>query len=212
MLHYRVSLEIPEEVGAILLPECTVFPHGALPLHIFEDRYRHMLKDALEGDCLFCVGNLTEEEQPSDLAGCVAPVGTIGLIRTSHELPDGRSHLVLHGVFRVHFVKWLEAWPYPRARIAPVISDQLPADERPLKLARLEKTLSRVLENFEPAVRSKLQELFTKAGEPEIIIDIVAQQFVHDAEIRQIILSEPSVSERIGIICDYLHSELPGAN
>ena len=207
-----MSLEIPEEAGAILLPECTVFPHGALPLHIFEDRYREMLTDALEGDCLFCVGSLVSEEEPGDLEGCVAPVGTIGLIRSSRELPDGRSHLVMHGVFRVHFVKWLQAWPYPRARIAPVITEPLPPDERPLHLARLQKTLSLVLENFEPAVRSKLQELIDKAGEPEIVVDIIAQQFVHDPEIRGLLLAEPGVKERITMICDYLRSEMPGAN
>ena len=171
-----------------------------------------MLDEALEGDCLFCVGNLVSEEEPSDLAGCVAPVGTIGLIRSSRELPDGRSHLILHGIYRVHFVKWLEPWPYPRARIAPVVTEELPPDERPLFLARLHKTLALVLENFEPAVRSKLQELIDKAAEPEIITDIVAQQFVHDPDVRQILLAEPSLKERITAICDYLRSEMPGAN
>ena len=212
MFSYDVSLEIPEEVGAILLPNSTLFPHGALPLQIFEDRYRSMLTDALEGDCLFCVGNLISEEAPGDLAGCVAPVGTIGLIRSSRELPDGRSHLVLHGILRVHFVKWLEAWPYPKAHIAPLVSERLPDDERPLYLARLQKTLSLVLENFEPAVRSKLQALIDKASDLEIIVDIVAQQFVHDDEIRQLLLEETELKGRITTICDYLRSELPGAN
>jgi len=43
------ALHIPEQCGVILLPDCTLFPHGGLPLHIFEPRYRKMLEDAIEG-------------------------------------------------------------------------------------------------------------------------------------------------------------------
>ena len=32
------SLNIPETCGVMLLPDCTLFPHGGLPLHIFEPR------------------------------------------------------------------------------------------------------------------------------------------------------------------------------
>ncbi|MDB4284527.1 hypothetical protein N9888_02685, partial [Akkermansiaceae bacterium] len=52
------SLTIPEKCGVILLPDTILFPHGAMPLHIFEDRYRQMVEEALEGDCMFCIGNL----------------------------------------------------------------------------------------------------------------------------------------------------------
>src|SRR5690606_22423496 len=56
------ALHIPENCGVMLLPDCTLFPHGGLPLHIFEPRYRTMLTDALEGSCLFAVARLTGPE------------------------------------------------------------------------------------------------------------------------------------------------------
>ena len=72
----------------MLLPDCTLFPHGGLPLFIFEPRYRKMLEEALEGDCFFAVGKLLGEEK-GDPENFVAPVGTIGLVRASREQDDG---------------------------------------------------------------------------------------------------------------------------
>ena len=207
-----MSLEIPEIAGAILLPNTTLFPHGALPLHIFEPRYREMLTDSLERDYLFCVGNLRGAETPTDYASCVAPVGTIGLIRSSRETSDGRSGLLLHGVIRVHFVEWLDNKPYPQARIAPLVSEDLERNEAPIHYTKLRHAVARALEQFEPDVQAKLSELLDQAGESEVMVDAVAQQFVHDPKLRQHLLEETKVAERISLTCDYLRSHTPGMN
>lgn len=43
------SINLPTRCGVMVLPDCTLFPHGGLPLHIFEPHYRQMLADALSG-------------------------------------------------------------------------------------------------------------------------------------------------------------------
>ena len=42
------------------LPSVVLFPGSAAPLHIFEPRYRQMVKDALESDGVFALGQLQE--------------------------------------------------------------------------------------------------------------------------------------------------------
>ena len=39
-------IQLPDRCGVMLLPDCTLFPHGGLPLYIFEPRYRAMLEEA----------------------------------------------------------------------------------------------------------------------------------------------------------------------
>ena len=114
------GIQIPEFCGTILLPDTVLFPHGALPLHIFEERYRIMLEEALESHCMICVGTLLKEET-DDLTSCVHPIGTVGLIRTSREMEDGRSNLVLHGISRVRFSAWPGGKKYPNAHILSLI-------------------------------------------------------------------------------------------
>ena len=199
------SIELPTSAGAILLPETTLFPHGALPLHIFEDRYREMLQDALEGDCLFCIARLLGEEA-DDPSLCTDTVGTIGLIRASRELPDGRSHLILHGVCRVHFRGWSAEKSYPYADIAPFQSVDIPTSDAPEQVQRLRDAVSKILANFPDDVIEQVNELLDRASDPFIMADAVAQQFVHDQALRQALLEEPEVGVRIDLIVDHLRS------
>ena len=43
-------------------------------------------------------------------------VGTIGLVRASHEQEDGTSRLLIHGVIRVEFTEWHLDRQYPYSR------------------------------------------------------------------------------------------------
>lgn len=193
-------------MGAILLPDCTLFPHGALPLHIFEPRYRQMLEDALKGDCLFCVARLTGNEEEDDLSACTAPVGTAGLIRASRERPDGRSDLILHGVVRVRFLEWLSEKAYPYVRIEPIGSDALEEKSALQESKRLRDAVENVLLGLPEKAVEQVESLLERASDPTIMCDAIAQQFVHHADLRQTLLEEPSLKARIDLLIEYLAS------
>ena len=199
------SLKLPKHLGAILIPDCTLFPHGALPLHIFEDRYRQMLDEALEGDCLFCVGRLTRKES-LPLEDCTAEIGTAGLIRASREQSDGHSDLILHGICRVRFAEWLPDKPYPFSRIEPLSSQLMSGEEVAREAQRLREAVESILLGFPDGVVLQVQALLERATDPSIMSDAVAQQFVHDSDLRQELLEEPDISKRIDVIITHLHS------
>lgn len=187
----------------MLLPDCTLFPHGGLPLYIFEPRYRSMLTDALEGDCLFAVARLVRQEG-GDFAACTAPVGTIGLVRASREQQDGTSQLLLHGVLRVRFLEWLGGKPYPRARIEPVVSHFQPEHQSEAAMKTLRGAVEDAIRPLPEEASSGVMALLDRADEPGLMTDIVCQQFVHDADLRQRLLEMESVGARIPLICEYL--------
>lgn len=202
------SLAIPKTAGVILLPNTVLFPHGGMPLHIFEPRYRRMLEDALEGDCMFCVGNLVGDDS-SDPDRCAAPVGTIGLVRASREAESGTSNLLLHGLFRVHFEEWLSDKPYPYARIRPVIDTTLPAAEETASLERLRRALNRALSGFPSEVNEQFNTILDKAGDSGTASDAVAQQFIHDPGDRQRLLETSEVRKRLDFLIHFLKNAGP---
>jgi Lon protease-like protein len=196
------SIHLPERCGVMLLPDCTLFPHGGLPLYIFESRYRKMLEDALEGDCFFAVARLKgDETHPS---ACVAPVGTIGLVRASREQEDGTSQLLLHGVMRVRFTEWHEDRDYPYASIEPVVSCFTPENQALAAMKTLRGAVEDAIRPLPEEVQSGVFALLDRAEEPGLMTDIVCQQFIHEADLRQELLEMESVGGRIPLICDYL--------
>lgn len=197
------TIHLPERCGVMLLPDCTLFPHGGLPLHIFEPRYRRMLEDALEGDCFFAVARLTGEET-ADPADCTAPVGTIGLVRASHEQEDGTSQLLLHGVMRMRFTEWHDERPYPFASVEPVISFFTPEAQAAAAMKTLRGSVEDAIRPLPEEVKEGVFALLDRADDPALMTDIVCQQFIHEPDLRQGLLEMESVGARIPVICEYL--------
>lgn len=200
------SLEIPKYCGAILLPETTLFPHGAIPLHIFEPRYRDMLADALESNCMICVGTLIQKESPN-LADCAASIGTIGLIRASREEEDGRSNLLLHGILRVKFTDWVDDKPYPFAQIEPALSKELPETETKAAVSNLRDAVTQALRSFPEDTKTRVNATLDRAQiDPVILADAVAQQFIQTPSMRRQLLEELEVAKRIEYLASYLRN------
>ena len=189
----------------MLLPDCTLFPHGGLPLYIFEPRYRQMLEEALEGDCFFAVARLLGAEL-GDPADHVAPVGTIGLVRASREQNDGTSQLLIHGVMRVRFTEWHEGRNYPFASIEPVISVFTPVNQAQAAMKTLRAAVEDAVRPLPDEVQAGVFALLDRADEPGLMTDIISQQFIHEADLRQRLLEMDLVGERIPEICEYLRN------
>ena len=87
-----VVMEIP------LFPLRSVLcPGVALPLHIFEERYRLMINRCIERGEPFGVVLLREGPEVGPLKGQVAAVGTTAAIRRAGTYPDGRLDILTVG-------------------------------------------------------------------------------------------------------------------
>ena len=193
------GLNLPQKCGVMLLPDCTLFPQGGLPLFIFEERYRLMLADALAGDCVFAVGRVRDDGENET----ISPVGTAGLIRASRERVDGTSELLLHGVIRVRFNEWLDDTPYPCALIEPLLSAPLEDRQAGAAMRALKGAVEDGIAHLPEEVRTGVMTLLDQADEPALMADVVAQQFVHEPDLRQKLLETISVGERISLLCGF---------
>src|SRR5215204_4326060 len=88
-------------LGSVLLPG------AVLPLHVFEDRYRELVRDCLAApEHEFGV---TMIERGSEVGGGDqrSNVGTVARMAQVAELADGRYALVCIGTRRIRVVAWL---------------------------------------------------------------------------------------------------------
>jgi ATP-dependent Lon protease len=108
-----LDLEV-REIPVFPLTGVVLFPGAILPLHIFEPRYRQMLKDAIAGSKRFGVLNVSKD------SGKVAQVGCVAEICEVSPLPDGRSDIMTIGENRFRVVKYLRQQPYYLASVEPL--------------------------------------------------------------------------------------------
>ena len=98
-----------------------LFPGGVLPLHVFEPRYRAMVKHCLEADAGFGVVLIA---RGSEVGGGDErySVATEARIEEAAELPDGRWALLATGIRRIAVEDWLPDDPFPRASVSSLPS------------------------------------------------------------------------------------------
>jgi Lon protease-like protein len=95
-----------------------LFPGALMPLHVFEPRYRALVRDALEGHRALAVVLITGPDR-LDAHGHpeIARVAGAGTIVDHVELPNGRYNILVRGRARVELEELpFGEGPYRRAR------------------------------------------------------------------------------------------------
>lgn len=108
------------------LPGALLYPGLALPLHIFEPRYRALVSDALARDRRIGmiqprtsqISTGAEEGAPLFAIGCLGKIGEV------EALEDGRFNIVLEGEARFRVVRELDVTTPFRQVEAVLLADQ----------------------------------------------------------------------------------------
>jgi ATP-dependent Lon protease len=97
------------------------FPNAITPLHIFEPRYRKMLKDVMEKDKTFgVIYRPSAEEGVRAPFSDRVPLGSVGCaveVAVVQELPDGRSYILCVGGSRFRLMQYIEGEQYLQAEV-----------------------------------------------------------------------------------------------
>ena len=100
------------------LPNVVLFPKTLLPLHIFEERYRTMTREAIAGDGVIAIALLCEGwEQDYYRSPALHSIACLGKIETYEELEGGKYNVVLVGIRRVRLIREVQQTPYRRAEV-----------------------------------------------------------------------------------------------
>src|SRR5215211_1582550 len=95
------------------LPNVVLFPRAVLPLHIFEERYKAMTAEDLDGDGVIAMALLKPGwERCYYAAPAIEPVVCAGKILTHEKLPDGKYNFLLQGIARAQVLSEDRGRPY----------------------------------------------------------------------------------------------------
>src|SRR5687768_18466596 len=98
----EMEITLPDDIPVMTLPNTAFFPQALMPLHIFEPRYRQMLRDVLATNRLFAVAGLNFGEL-ADPSKFEPPhrIASVGIVRACQKNDNGTSNLLLQGLCRV---------------------------------------------------------------------------------------------------------------
>lgn len=207
----EMEITLPEEVPVMTLPNVAFFPQALMPLHIFEPRYRQMLRDVLATNRLFAVAGLDVRQLgPS---GAIEPphrVASVGIIRACQKAGDGTSNLLLQGICRVKIEAIVAEQPYRRIRVRALASQPGATVE---EIHRLHRELARLLALREKLATPGSHEMaaFLKTvDDPEAFVDLAAFSLCEDQSLKQTLLETLDLSRRLLLFSARVRDEIAG--
>jgi Lon protease-like protein len=193
-----------EMIDAVELPlfplNTVLFPGQVLPLHIFEERYRLMIRRCLAEDLPFGVVLIKRGREvaagESDDAEPYS-VGTVARIIESTHLTNGSMNIVTVGVERFRIRKLLHDQPYLRGEVVtlPMVD---PADDAAIEAAaaRVKAEVDRYVELISDAAGLQIQIDETPSAAQQIgYLAAITMQI--DNREKQELLGSASVSQML---------------
>jgi Lon protease-like protein len=184
-----------------------LFPGAQLPLHIFEPRYRAMIRDALASDRLIGMIQPRDEANPPSLF----EIGCLGRIATAEELDDGRYNIVLEGLGRFRIAREAEVeTPYRQ-----VDADRSGFDDGdepdPLGLAQRAE-LEREARRYADALGYSVDWDAVSRLDDEMLVNGIAQIAPLDVGSKQALLEAPDIAERCDLLVQFMQFQrmVPG--
>jgi ATP-dependent Lon protease len=176
-----------------------LFPGALLPLHVFEPRYRAMVRDVLDTHRALAVVLITGPDELDEHGHPrIAKVAGAGIIVDHLELPSGRFNILVRGRARVS----LEELPFvdkPYRQAQATVLPTPPGEVAPSDVAALVSAANA----FATRVREREPRFdfpLPKDAPASAIADLCAHHLVLDPKERQTILETLDVGERVRLV------------
>ena len=193
----HVSGTLPLRSPLFPLAGALLFPRSQLPLHIFEPRYREMVRDAVDGD-----GRIAMiQPRPAFAEGGEPPlysIGCVGEIVGVEEMEDGTYNIVLHGSHRFKLLGEVDlGTAYRNANLDVGAFD----DREPPPLAMAERAeVEREARRLGDALGLTVDWQAVGRLEDEMLVNAIAQVAPFDVSAKQALLEAESLATRADLL------------
>lgn len=198
-----MARSLPGVIPLFPLPNVVHFPRVLLPLHIFEPRYRSLVREALGGPRLIGMVLLRGDWQ-GDYLGTppIFAVGTAGEIVRTEELADGRFNIVLRGLREFRIVRELHRAAYREAEI------EWRSESAGTLLPETRGQVAHLVREYVRRRHGDPGEQFAPPTDDEVFVNFVAQQLDLPVIERQALLEADGLTERARRLIEVLEFHL----
>ena len=188
--------QLPDPLPIFPLPNVVLMPNASLPLYIFEERYKEMVRDCLAGEPYLSVALLQKgwEKQPGTPRPY--PVAGFGRIARAVRRPNDCMDIVIQGMGRIEMLDFHDDRAYLRASVRTL--SPAPADQAPItQQAEAMRQQFFDLLDHKGVAADQLRTQLKLLASPIDMVFFIASHLPLDPHAQQEVLQTLSVEEQI---------------
>ena len=194
----HVTGTLPLRAPLFPLPGAILFPRAQLPLHIFEERYRDMVRDTVDAGGLVAMIQPQLAEASAGGESLLYSIGCVGEIVGVEELEDGRFNIVLNGTHRFRLLQEVDlGTSYRNADLDVGALD----DREPPPLALAERAeVEREARRLGDALGLAVDWSAVSRLDDEMLVNAIAQVAPFDVSAKQALLEAETLASRADLL------------
>ena len=188
--------------------QIVVFPGEVVPLHIFEPRYRQLVRDTLQtGEPFGIVLTRRNRNMPTpDDREPTYEIGCSVRMESSEAFPDGRYNIGCIGEHRFRIIEKLGERPYWVAEVE--FLDDPPDAQTPEAYTSQERAaeLYRDHLGYALALQNSWQRNYRLPSQPPALVNHIASRIEAPATVKQEVLKADSTVEQLNLLSRILRA------
>ena len=191
------------------LPNAVLFPKTPMPLFIFEDRYKTMVREAISGSGELVIALMREGlEFKQTGISAVHSVACLGKIENYEELEDGKYNIVVVGLRRVRLIRIVDHSPFRLVEVEML--EDVESSENSEEVVERQNQLGGLFSEFTElaaGIKPQAMDLMPQL-DFESLVNMVAMTLNFSMEQKQALLEIDELSLRCDMLIPILQQQL----
>lgn len=193
---YEDQSQLPAVLPIFPLPNVVLIPNASLPLFIFEERYKQMVRDSLEGDRYLSVALLQKGWEQQSGTPRPYPTAGFGRIVRATRLPNDCMDIVIQGMGRLHMTAFHDDRAYLRASVALLRPQYVEGEDMTVAAEVMRQRFLELLD-LKSITAIDLRTSLKLLSSPIDLVFFIAGHLPLDPYVKQQILQTAAVNEQI---------------
>jgi len=190
------EFKLADAIGILPIRNVVVYPGTVTPLAIGRDRSLRLLADTKPNESV--IGLVTQRNPDTDRPRFqdIYSVGTAATILKVIKMPQGPTHVVVHGITRFKIVKGIATEPYLKARVRPLELQVRMTKKLQALIVSVRQTANRVIA-LSPNVPEEASVLLENIENPFALADFLAANLSLSIPEKQQLLEDRNATRRL---------------
>ncbi len=199
--------QIPSELAVLPINDAVVFPLMTIPLLLNDPKLLRLADEALADQKIIGVFTQTDPGEGQANPDEIYKVGTAVHIQKMIRFPNGEMRLLGQGITRIKILEISQKEPYMRAKVDVLeeVDDQSELLRAYLKT--VVNSFSKVVDASEE-LPEELKIILNNLTEAGRVADVIATHLKVDLSLKQKLLEEADVLNRLKLLSEYVNDEL----